>query len=112
MSPLLNNYQMSFTDVAVRYVTPEEVTTSKVNLNAYGIDLWLIVNPTLFLGDSTQEDFKATLNQQSASGITNYIIDDANWLWYSGQFTTTAKNNFLSAVRTFWGYSTNYSSRI
>ena len=75
---------MSFTDVAVRYVTPEEVTTSKVNLNAYGIDLWLIVNPTLFLGDATQEDFKATLNQQSISGITNYIIDDANWLWYSG----------------------------
>jgi hypothetical protein len=94
-------YQMHFTDVAVRYVTEQEVVISQTNLAQYAIDLWLVVNPTLFKGDYAQNDFKVTLSQQSKGGVTNFIIDDANWLWYSGYFTTEAKNNFLYAMSSY-----------
>jgi hypothetical protein len=94
-------FKMHFTDVAVRYVTEKEVIISKTNLAQYGIDLWLVIDPKLFKGDYQQNDFKATLNLQSKGGVTNFIIDDANWLWYSGYFTTEAKNNFLYAMRSY-----------
>jgi hypothetical protein len=94
-------FQMHFTDVAVRYVTEEEVVISQSNLARYGVDLWLVIDPTLFKGDYSQNDFKATLNLQTKGGITNFIIDDANWLWYSGYFTTEAKNNFLYAMYSY-----------
>ncbi len=94
-------FQMHFTDVAVRYVTEEDVIISRTNLALYGINLWLVIDPMLFNGDFTQNDFKTTLNLQSKGCITNFIIDDANWLWYSGYFTTKAQNNFLYAMQSY-----------
>jgi hypothetical protein len=94
-------YQMHFTDVAVRYLTEQEIIISQTNLAQYGIDLWLVVNPRVFKGDYAQNDFKATLSLQSKGEVTNFIIDDANWLWYSGYFTTEAENNFLYVMSAY-----------
>jgi hypothetical protein len=97
----LKLFQMHFTDVAVRYVTEKEVVISQTNLARYGIDLWLVIDPKLFIGDYAQNDFKATLDLQSKGNVTNFIIDDANWIWYSGNFTTEAENNFLYTMLSY-----------